>query len=174
VSNNSVLNSASTLNTDQTTGGTDLCCQAACVGVPCPNAAQANATTECAMSCDQGSGSAADTKAYGDCQSACISSLFFTSTAGAAATGSNSRAAGSSATATAAGSSGKSYSISSIHQYAIILTLITGTARASSSSTASLSGSAASASSTGNAASSIQIGASTAGLLGLVMAALAL
>jgi len=112
VSDTLLLTPASTLNTDQSTGGTDLCCQAACVGVPCPNAAQANATTQCAMSCNQGSGSAADTKAYGDCQSACISSLFFTSTRGAAATGSNSRAAGSSATSTAAaaGSSGKSYS----------------------------------------------------------------
>ena len=56
----------------------------------------------------------------------------------------------------------------------LILTSVTGSARASADSTASSSESAASASSTGNAASSIQIGASTAGLLGLLMAALAL
>lgn len=63
------------------------------------------------------------------------------------------------------------------HVYAHrILTSVTGSARASTGSTASSSDSAAaaSASSTGNAASSIQIGASTAGLLGLLMAALAL
>lgn len=162
------------MNTDQSIGGTDLCCKAACVGVPCPNPAQVDATTECAMSCNQGNGSAVDTKNYGDCQSACISSLFLTSTGAAAATGTNSRAAGNSASTTS--SSGMSSSSYSIYRLRIKLTLVTGSARVSASSTASSSDSAASASSssTGNGASSIQIGASTAGFLSLLMAALAL
>lgn len=75
---------------------TDICCQAACVNVPCPNEAQVNATTSCAMKCVQGNGSEEETAAYAKCQQACISSNFLTTTGtGAAATATGTGASGS-------------------------------------------------------------------------------
>ncbi|EED17095.1 conserved hypothetical protein [Talaromyces stipitatus ATCC 10500] len=60
---------------------TDICCNAACYQVPCPNNAMANDTTACAAACPQGSGTADDTAAYASCQQSCFSSLFFTGSA---------------------------------------------------------------------------------------------
>jgi hypothetical protein len=81
----------------------DICCQAACVNVPCPSELQANRTTECAAQCVQGNGTEEETSSYASCQSSCISSLFFSTGTAAAATG-TAGSAGSSATATASGS----------------------------------------------------------------------
>ncbi|RMZ79659.1 hypothetical protein DV738_g3154, partial [Chaetothyriales sp. CBS 135597] len=58
---------------------TDICCQAACVNVPCPNESQVNATTACAAECPQGDGSPEDTSSYAACQASCVTSLFFSS-----------------------------------------------------------------------------------------------
>ncbi|RAO69396.1 uncharacterized protein BHQ10_005408 [Talaromyces amestolkiae] len=81
---------------------TDVCCNAACYQVPCPDNSMANETTECAAACPQGNGTADETAAYASCQQACFSSLFFTGTAATKATASGSKFVGDvSATATA-------------------------------------------------------------------------
>lgn len=54
----------------------DVTCKAECFGVARPNTSQILETTQCAMDCDQGSGSPEDTKAYGDCQQACYAKYF--------------------------------------------------------------------------------------------------
>ncbi|KIV92868.1 hypothetical protein PV10_04132 [Exophiala mesophila] len=93
----------------QKCGSADVCCQAACVNVPCPSQLQANATTECAAACPQGNGTAEETKEYADCQSACISSLFMTATTTGGSTeptsgSSNTASVGSNAATTTASS----------------------------------------------------------------------
>lgn len=52
----------------------DVNCQAQCVGVPFPNGAQINATTDCSMNCDQGDGSPSATEQYGQCLQRCAAS----------------------------------------------------------------------------------------------------
>jgi hypothetical protein len=54
----------------------DVTCQAACLGAAHANASQAIATNECAARCDQGDGSEEASIAFGECQAACINSLF--------------------------------------------------------------------------------------------------
>merc|ERR1712000_200492 len=56
---------------------TDICCQAACVNVPCPNEQAVNETTACAGACTQGNGTEEETAAYASCQASCISASFF-------------------------------------------------------------------------------------------------
>jgi len=147
----------------------DINCQAGCVGVPAPNASMVNSTTECAAKCPQGSGSPADTEAYAKCQQGCISSLFFSATgtaaSGAAETGASS-ATGNTEASTTDSSSGSSQTGSSSGG--------TATSGSGSSSSSTASGSAASTSHTGAASSNIQMGASAAGLMGIMLAALAL
>ena len=120
-----------------------------------PNAAQANATTECAASCPQGNGTAGETEQYASCQSSCISSLFFaTATSGATYNSAATNAAGSTTGGiVAASTSGASGSLNS------------------GSATASATGS--SATSTGGA-SNLQLGVTGAGILGLVVMGFAL
>lgn len=93
--------------TDHTSGGaTDICCQAACVNVPCPNEAAANETTACAGACTQGNGTEEETAAYASCQASCISASFFpVSTTAGSGSGSNT-ASGSDATGTGADATG--------------------------------------------------------------------
>ena len=55
---------------DECTEG-DVGCVAACVGVPNPDEADANANTDCAEECDQGDGSPEDTEAYALCLAQC-------------------------------------------------------------------------------------------------------
>lgn len=141
----------------------DICCQAKCVGVPCPDQGMANKTTECAAACPQGNGSPADTAAYGQCQFSCISSYFFTPAGAAtlptgAATSAASTTHGSATGGSTTGAASKS-----------------GGSSGSGSQTASATSSGASAKSSGGAASPHhQLGSSAAGIIGLVMAALAL
>lgn len=81
----------------------DVNCKANCLGNPTPSDDMANATTECSKKCDQGSGTAEDTKAYGDCLDKCRNENFFTSAGGAAATAkSSAKSAASSASSKAA------------------------------------------------------------------------
>lgn len=54
----------------------DVCCFAECYKVPCPSDGMANDTTECVAECDQGSGSPADTKAFAECVNGCIGTHF--------------------------------------------------------------------------------------------------
>ncbi|ETI24201.1 hypothetical protein G647_03570 [Cladophialophora carrionii CBS 160.54] len=86
----------------QSCGSADVCCQAKCVGVPCPSQSQANATTDCAAQCPQGNGTASETEEYANCQASCISSYFLTSSATAAPTGTQTSGSAS-ATATFGG-----------------------------------------------------------------------
>lgn len=81
---------------------TDICCNAVCYNVPCPDAAMANDTTACAAACPQGSGTPADTAAYAKCQQSCYSSLFLGTASGTATLPPNTATGtGVSATATA-------------------------------------------------------------------------
>ncbi|EEP81881.1 predicted protein [Uncinocarpus reesii 1704] len=65
---------------------TDLCCQAACAGVPCPDHSGAIKTNECSAKCEQGDGSPGQTEAFARCQAACVKSFFLTYSAAPAAT----------------------------------------------------------------------------------------
>jgi len=135
---------------------TDIDCQASCVGVPHPGAAQMNGVTDCVAACDQGDGSAEATDAYTVCRDNCISSYIVLSGNG---TTSASTSAGASSSTGISGSMSANVSIS--------------THGPSSSATAS--GSATSTSSQGFAASTgvARVGA-IGGSLGLVLAAVAL
>ena len=59
-------------------------CRSACLVGPSanPNNVQANQTTACAASCNQGSGSPSENSAYGQCLAACIQSYYQFSTTG--------------------------------------------------------------------------------------------
>jgi len=55
---------------------TDVSCRATCLGSPNPTEEQINETTKCSAKCPQGNGTEAETKAYGDCQRACVEKYF--------------------------------------------------------------------------------------------------
>jgi hypothetical protein len=135
-------------------GLADICCQASCAKVPCPNPAQVNATTECAARCPQGNGTASDTAQYASCQSSCISSYFLTASSAPTAS------SGSAATNSAGSTTGSAETASA-----------TGGSSSGASSTASATGSS---SSSKGAADHLQIGVTSAGILGLVAMAFAL
>ncbi|KAL2218667.1 hypothetical protein M432DRAFT_590731 [Thermoascus aurantiacus ATCC 26904] len=135
----------------------DICCLAACYRVPCPSEAMANDTTACAAACPQGSGTPSDTEAYAKCQQQCFSSHFFPATATLPVASGSATVAGTSATPTSDSTSGSSSSGSSA-------------SRTGSSASSTASGTAPAAS-TGAAS---HLGASTAGILGVIMAAFAL
>ncbi|KAJ5444500.1 uncharacterized protein N7458_008372 [Penicillium daleae] len=140
---------------------TDVCCIAKCYKVPCPSDNQANDTNSCVAACPQGTGSPADTQKYADCEQNCYSSHFFPAT-GVADAATNTAASGSSRT-TASGSSASE----------------TGSASSSSNNGASGTSGSATGTSSGavqstGAAANIKLGASGAGLFGLVLAAFAL
>ncbi|KAH8762521.1 hypothetical protein F5883DRAFT_646578 [Diaporthe sp. PMI_573] len=145
----------------------DVTCQAKCIAVPNPDASQVNATTECVANCDQGDGSQSDTDAYAACVQGCINDNYFTSggtpqpTAGSGSGSSGSTASGSSASATSgSGSSGDSSS--------------SGSATSGSGSTSTSSSSSESASASGSAADSVKVGMTGLGLLGFIVAAIAM
>ncbi|OJJ47911.1 hypothetical protein ASPZODRAFT_141469 [Penicilliopsis zonata CBS 506.65] len=144
----------------------DVCCTAQCYHVPCPNGEMANNTNQCVAACPQGSGTPSDTQKYIDCQSRCFASDFFPATEPGAKSTATATDAGTatavvkdtSATATGNGKSEKDSA---------------STSSDSSSSTATSTASSSSTSQTG-AASQVQLGASAAGLFGLVLAAFVL
>ncbi|KKA26388.1 hypothetical protein TD95_001378 [Thielaviopsis punctulata] len=92
-------------------GDTDMTCRAACVPVPNPNAAQANATNNCIADCPQGNGTVAETNKYIECKLACINEYYYNTESGTPTStgkaGSGSSATGSAASATGTGSSSK-------------------------------------------------------------------
>jgi hypothetical protein len=59
-------------------------CAAQCEGVPHPETSNVIDTTKCSMQCDQGDGSPADTKAYGECLQKCSDQFYYTSNTGVA------------------------------------------------------------------------------------------
>ncbi|KAJ9604777.1 hypothetical protein H2200_010892 [Cladophialophora chaetospira] len=143
----------------QSCGSADVCCQAKCVGVPCPSQQQANATTDCAAKCPQGNGTASETEEYANCQASCISSYFMTSSATAAPTGSQT-AGSASASSTGAFGFGDSSS--------------TGGSATQGSSATGASASASATGDSGNGADSLHLGRVGFGFLALVMAGMAL
>ncbi|KAJ5245847.1 hypothetical protein N7468_000830 [Penicillium chermesinum] len=133
----------------------DTCCIAKCYHVPCPNATQANDTNSCVRACPQGTGSPEDTKKFADCEQSCYSSHFFP----------------------ADGATAQATSTTVTHNG--VTTTETSFAQSTSSSNGDSTQSSGTATSTGaiqteNAAANIRLGASGAGLFGLVLAALAL
>ncbi|OAP57707.1 hypothetical protein AYL99_08445 [Fonsecaea erecta] len=142
----------------QSCGSADVCCQAKCVGVPCPSQLQANATTECAAQCPQGNGTAGETQQYADCQASCISSYFLTASSTAAPTASQTGSS-SSATGTFAFGQGSA-------------TTTEGSASATAGS--SSAGSASATGSSGNGANNLHVGSVGLGFLALFMAGLTL
>jgi len=133
----------------------DICCRANCAHVPCPNNLMANQTTACVAGCPQGNGSVADTANYSKCIQNCYSSLFFPGsvTTGASGSGATNVSGGGSSISGGSGGSGTNTGSS------------TGTATGATTSTSKAA-----------AASyqKLQLGASGAGLLGLILAAFAL
>ncbi|KAJ6119204.1 hypothetical protein N7523_003484 [Penicillium sp. IBT 18751x] len=145
---------------------TDRCCVADCYKVPCPNEAQANDTNSCVAACPQGNGTAADTKKYTDCQNACFNSHFLATGAAASETGftaSSTTTTGTLATATATTTTGAMSSNSG-----------NSNSQSASASTFGVSSTTTGVVHSTNAASNVKLGASSAGLLGLVVAAFAL
>ncbi|KAI9039686.1 uncharacterized protein KD926_009156 [Aspergillus affinis] len=147
---------------------TDLCCVASCYKVPCPSDSQANDTVDCVAACPQGTGSPSDTDRYAKCQNSCYSSHFFpatkltdsdsnSKTTATANSDSKTTATDKDSKSSATGSSGSHHSGSG----------------SSASATGSSTSSGSEASSTANAAA-LKLGASTAGVIGLVLGALAL
>ncbi|KAI9866590.1 MAG: hypothetical protein M1813_001142 [Trichoglossum hirsutum] len=133
----------------------DVDCQAACIVVPAPNESMVNDTHDCAAKCNQGSGSPADTKAYSDCVQSCISSHFYSGSPATPKPASGSASAGSAAaTGSATGTS----------KGAVATGSSSGTATDSASAKATATG----------AANSMQIGASFAGIAGIMAAIFAL
>ncbi|KAJ5787931.1 hypothetical protein N7457_002921 [Penicillium paradoxum] len=143
----------------------DICCTAKCYKVPCPSDNQANDTNDCVAACPQGTGTPADADKYAACEQSCYTSHFWggsgnaptaTNTA-AAATGTGSTATKSSSDSSTTGSKSSDNDDSSDSS--------------SSSGTATSSGFS---QETDNSASNVKLGASAAGLFGLVAAAFAL
>ncbi|RJE17947.1 hypothetical protein PHISCL_09717 [Aspergillus sclerotialis] len=157
----------------QNCGTNDRCCIAGCYKVPCPSKDQADDTNKCVAKCPQGTGTPEDTQAYISCQNACFTSHFFPATmtgvtvptdvVSATATGDSTKTGSSGSSASETGSASESSSSDSSDS--------SESASASGSSTASGSGAAPTES---NAGVPVKLGASAAGLFGVVMAALAL
>jgi len=161
----------------------DVNCQAACQGLPTPDASAVDATTACDAACPQGNGSASDTAQYAACQAACVSSLYFTAShtsayvmptaatlssdtgaatttaAGAASTGATSAASGASGAA-ATGSSGTAGA--------------TNTASGTSGSPSGTSTSSTANASSTNSGANLAVNLPAAGIIGAFIALLAL
>ncbi|KAJ5365450.1 hypothetical protein N7517_008336 [Penicillium concentricum] len=149
---------------------TDICCTAKCYKVPCPSDNQANDTNDCVSSCPQGTGSPADTQKYADCEQSCYSSHFWGGNgSGATATHSSGTSTGTDSTATQTSSDSSSTDSKSSGN---------NDNNNSSNDGTSSSGTATSTSGfsqqTTNAAPNVKLGASAAGLFGLIVAAFAL
>ncbi|KAJ5769791.1 uncharacterized protein N7511_001842 [Penicillium nucicola] len=144
---------------------TNTCCIAKCWNVPCPSDNQANDTNSCVAACPQGTGSPADAQKYANCEQSCYSSHFW---GGSGPTATQAAATGSATDATATATSTDSSSTDSSKS--------SENNNDSSSTDSSSDGTATSSSGfaqhTTNAA--VKVGASAAGLIGLIVAAFAL
>lgn len=176
----------------------DVNCRAACGTVPSPSYDQVVATNECSAKCSQGSGSEADAQAYAACLDTCVQSYYLAGSSmvsgatGMAASVASSAMMGassavmdasmmaSSATAGAASvvssaMSDASGMVSSALSGASSRVASASSAVSSAASRASSATSAAAAAATGsNAAGHMQVGASFAGVVGILAAAIAL
>ncbi|KAJ5106211.1 hypothetical protein N7456_002886 [Penicillium angulare] len=161
----------------------DTCCIAKCYHVPCPNANQANDTNKCVSACPQGTGTPEDTKKFSDCEQSCYSSHFLPAN-GAAATGTDHTATmttsgttltGTHASETGATATGASATDTGKNATETGFATSTGGKSADTTSHSGTTSSAhASGTHTKNAAPGVQMGASGAGALGLILALFAL
>lgn len=133
----------------------DVTCQAACQGIARPNSSQAVETNECAAKCDQGDGSASDTKAYAACQQDCFAKYFPSSQTNFGG------AAGAVASVTSAVSGAVSSGASAARSVA-------NSATSSGASSGSPTGSAAETSETAGSANANAVKIAGAGLAGLL------
>ncbi|KAJ5542779.1 hypothetical protein N7535_005203 [Penicillium sp. DV-2018c] len=141
----------------------DICCTAKCYKVPCPSDEQANDTNECVAACPQGTGSPADTQRYADCEQSCYKSHFWG--------GNGPTATRSSTSSTGTGNRAAQTTGSSSNDNDDRNDDSNNDDSSSTSGTATTSGFA---QQTDNAAANVKLGASAAGLFGLVVAAFAL
>ncbi|KAJ5170911.1 uncharacterized protein N7500_003694 [Penicillium coprophilum] len=150
---------------------TDICCTAKCYKVPCPSDDQANDTNACVSSCPQGTGSPADAQKYADCEQSCYSSHFWGGNgSGTTATHSSATSTGTGNTATQTSSdSSNSDSKSSGNNDSN-----DNNGNDDSSSSGTATSSSGFSQQTTNAAPNFKLGASAAGLFGLIIAAFAL
>jgi len=138
----------------------DVYCEAHCEGLPTPDNTAVQATYDCVVkNCPQGNGTQEETAKYAACQASCVSSLYYTASSAwssftapipAGITPTSAPASTTSAGSAPTGSSGNMSS-----------------SAASGSPTAAPSPS-------GNSASSVNVGMSFAGVIGLFLAAIAL
>ncbi|CAG8093476.1 unnamed protein product [Penicillium olsonii] len=147
----------------------DICCTAKCYKVPCPSDNQADDTNNCVSACPQGTGSPSDIQKYSECEQSCYSSHFWGGH-GATATqpSTTSTSTGTSGTtATQTGSSSSSTSSSDSNSS-------NNDSDDSDSSDGSSTSTSTFAQQTDNAGARVKLGASAAGMFGLVAAAFAL
>ncbi|KXG54507.1 uncharacterized protein PGRI_076510 [Penicillium griseofulvum] len=155
---------------------TDICCTAKCYKVPCPSDNQANDTNECVAACPQGNGSPADTQKYADCEQSCYRSHFWGGNGnGATATHSSATSTGTGSTATQTSSDSSSTdSKSSDSNDSNDSNDSKDNNGNDDSSSATATSSSGESKETSNAGANVKVGASAAGLFGLVVAAFAL
>ncbi|KAJ9489251.1 hypothetical protein VN97_g4060 [Penicillium thymicola] len=176
----------STPEIDSTLGEvTDICCTAKCYHVPCPSDNQVNDTNNCVSACPQGTGSPADIQKYTECEQSCYNSHFWGGNgngSGATATHSSTTSTGTGSTATRTSSDSSSTDSKSSgnndnndnngNDDKNDNDGKNGNDDSSSSGTATSSSGFSQ--QTANAAANVNLGASAAGLFGLVAAAFAL
>ncbi|OQE25882.1 hypothetical protein PENFLA_c008G09114 [Penicillium flavigenum] len=162
--NPSIITSTPEVECAKSCEAKDICCTASCYHVPCPSDEQANDTNECVAACPQGTGSPADTQKYAECERSCYSSHFWGGNgSGATATHSSTTSTGTGSTATQTSSDSSSTGSKS-----------SGDNDSNDTSSGTATSSSGSSQETTNAAANVKLGASAAGLFGLVVAAFAL
>ncbi|KAJ5486649.1 hypothetical protein N7530_000949 [Penicillium desertorum] len=172
--NASVITSTPEVECAKSCEAKDICCTASCYHVPCPSDEQANDTNKCVAACPQGTGSPADTQKYAECERSCYSSHFWGGNgSGATATRSSTTSTGTGSTATQTSSDSSSTDSKSSGDNDNSDNSDNSDNDASSSSGTATSSSGSSQETT-NAAANVKLGASAAGLFGLVAAAFAL
>ncbi|KAJ5186944.1 hypothetical protein N7449_009938 [Penicillium cf. viridicatum] len=150
---------------------TDICCTAKCYHVPCPSDNQVNDTNDCVSACPQGTGSPADIQKYAECEQSCYNSDFWGGNgSGATATHSSTTSTGTGSTATQTSSDSSSTDSNSSGNNENNENNDNDDSTSSGTATSSSGFS----QQTANAAANVKLGASAAGLFGLVVAAFVL
>jgi len=87
--------------------GSNLNCQAECLGAPAPNSSMLVQVHDCYAKCDHGDGSPAATEKFAKCGQACISEHYYASTLGSGPKTAGGNAPASSAVVTSTATDGK-------------------------------------------------------------------
>ncbi|KAG0161451.1 Metal-dependent phosphohydrolase, HD domain [Penicillium digitatum] len=168
--NPSTITTTAEIECAKSCDATDICCTAKCYHVPCPSDNQVNDTNKCVSACPQGNGSPADTQKYAECEQSCYNSHFWGGNGSGATTtySSPTSSTGSTTTQTSSDSSGTDSTSLSNNDSNDNIDKNGSTSSATATSSSGFS------QQTTNAAANVKLGASAAGLFGLVVAALAL